>query len=76
MHHSRQQWLVAQWLGLSFTVRVRDRARARARLRATLLHSFFFFFFFCLSVLKVTNTFVLHVNGSCGVQWSKNNNST
>ena len=25
------------------------------------------FHFFFLSVLKVTNTFVLHVNGSCGV---------
>ena len=28
---------------------------------------FFPSFFFFLSVLKVTNTFVLHVNGSCDV---------
>ena len=42
MHHSRQQWLVAQWLGLSFTVRVRASAR--------LLRSFFLFvcLFVCL----------------------------
>ena len=54
MHHSRQQCLVAEWLGLSVTVRVRVRARARE-------------WDFFLSVLKVTNTFVLHVNGSCDV---------
>ena len=29
MHHSRQQCLVAEWLGLSVTVRVRVGARAR-----------------------------------------------
>ena len=29
MHYSRQQWLVAGWLGPSITVRVRVRVRAR-----------------------------------------------
>ena len=29
MHHSRQQSLVAGWLGLSVTFRVRVRVRAR-----------------------------------------------
>ena len=28
MHYSRQQCLVAEWLGLSVTVRVRVRAKA------------------------------------------------
>ena len=27
VHRSRQQWLVAKWLGLGVTVRVRTRAR-------------------------------------------------
>ena len=58
VHHCCQQCLVAEWLGLIVTVRVRVRARARKR-------GFSFLFF--LSVLKMTNTFVLHVNGSCGV---------
>ena len=40
MHHSCQQYLVAEWLGLSVTVRVRVRARVRK-----------FFFFFFLTVL-------------------------
>ena len=31
MHHSRQQSLVAEWLGHSITVRVRVRVRARTR---------------------------------------------
>ena len=44
---SRQQCLIAEWLGLSVTVRVRAKARE--------------------TLLKVTNTFVLHVNGSCNV---------
>ena len=47
VHHSRQQCLVAEWLGLSVIVRVRE--------------------WIFLSVLKVTNTFVLHVNSSCDV---------
>ena len=58
VHHSRQQCLVAEWLGLSVTVRVRVRARAREWDFSVL--------FFCLC-LKVTNTFVLHVNGSFDV---------
>ena len=58
MHHNRQQCLVAKWLGLSVTVRARVRARARE-----CIFPFFFFFF----VLKVTNTFVLCVNGNCNV---------
>ena len=56
MHHHRQQCLVAKWLGLSVTVRVRARAR-----------EWDFSVLFFLSVLKVTNTFVLHVNISCSV---------
>ena len=59
MHHRRQQSLVAEWLGLSVTVRVKVRARARE-------WNFSLLFFF-LAVLKVTNTFILHVNGSCDV---------
>ena len=59
MHHSRQQCLVAEWLGLSFTARVRVRARTRE-------WDFSFLLFF-LSVLKVTNIFVLHINGSCDI---------
>ena len=58
MHHCRQQCLVAKWLGLSITVRVRVRAKAR---------EWEFSVPFFLSVLKVTNTFVLHVNGSCSI---------
>ena len=52
MHHRRQQCLVAEWLGLSVTVRVRVRAGPG--------NVIFFrsFLFFCV---KVTNTFVLHV---------------
>ena len=58
MHGSRQQWLVAGWLGPSITVRVRVRVRVRARARecgSSLLLFFFsvvlaFFSFF--SVLK------------------------
>ena len=46
VHHSCQQCLLAEWLGLSVTVRFRVRARI------------------VLSVLKVTNTSVLHVNSS------------
>ena len=56
VHHRRQQSLVAGWLGLSVTVRVRARARECG-----------FPVLFFLSVLKVTNNFVLHVNGSCDV---------
>ena len=44
----------AKWLVLSVTVRVRARARE-------------WDFFPFLSVLKVTNTFVLHVNSICDV---------
>ena len=55
MHCSRQQSLIDEWLGLSVTVRVRARAREC---------DFFRSFFFCV---KVTNTFVLHVNGSCDI---------
>ena len=47
VHHSRQQSLIAKWLGLGVTVRVRARARAR--------EWNYFFFFLC----KVTKTFVL-----------------
>ena len=49
VHRSPQQCLVAEWLGLSFTVRVRVRARAKE----------WIFPFFFLSVLKVTSTFCL-----------------
>ena len=52
--HSRQQCIIAEWLGLSVTVRVRARARE-------------WDFPLFLSVLKVTNTFVLHFNGSCDI---------
>ena len=55
MHCSRQQSLIDEWLGLSVTVRVRARAREC---------DFFHSIFFCV---KVTNTFVLHVNASCDV---------
>ena len=48
VHSSRQQSLVAKWLGLGATVRVRVRARARG-------WNYFFFFSLC----KVTKTFVL-----------------
>ena len=44
VHHSRQQSLVAEWLGLSFTVRVRARDRAR---ECDFFVFFFFFFFLC-----------------------------
>ena len=54
MHHSRQQCLIAEWLGLCVTLRVRARVRECG---FSLL-----FFFVC-----VKNTFVLHVNGSCDV---------
>ena len=54
--HHRQQSLVAEWLGLSVTVRVRARARECC-----------FSVLFFWSVLKVANNFVLHVNGSCDV---------
>ena len=63
MHRSRQQFLVAEWLGLSVTIRVRVRAKA-----GECDFSVLFFFF---SVLKVTNTFVLHVHGSCNVHGVK-----
>ena len=55
VRHRHQQCFVAEWLGLSVTIRVRARARG------------WDFPFFFLSMLKVTNTFVLHVRGSCGV---------
>ena len=48
MHHHRQQSLIAEWLGLSVTVRVRARARECG----------FSVLFFFLSVLKVTINFV------------------
>ena len=48
---------VAERLGLSVTVRVRVRARAKEC-------DFSILFFFCV---EVTNTFVLHVNGSCNI---------
>ena len=48
VHSSRQQSLVAKWLGLGATVRVRVRTRARE-------WDYFFFFSLC----KVTKTFVL-----------------
>ena len=51
MHHRRQQYLVAEWLMLGLGPG----------------NGIFLFFFFFLSVFKVANTFVLHVNGSCGV---------
>ena len=60
VHCSRQQSLVAEWLGISVTVRVRARARKWD-------FSLFIFYFYFLSVLKATNTFALHVNGSCNV---------
>ena len=53
MHHCCQQCLIAEWLGLSVTTRVRVRARARE------------WGFTVLFFLSATNTFVLHVNGSC-----------
>ena len=59
VHRSRQRSLVAGWLGLSVIVRVRVRARAREWGFSVL-----FFYFFCV---KVTNTFVLHVNGGCDI---------
>ena len=43
VHRSRQQWLIAKWLGLGVTVRIRVRARAWARE---------WIFFLSLSVLK------------------------
>ena len=60
MHCSRQQSLIAKWLEPG----VRVRATAR---EWDFSLFFFFFFFFFLSVLKMTNTFVLHVNGSYDV---------
>ena len=56
VHRSRQQSLIAKWLGLGVTVRVRVRARE---------WNYFFFFFLCV---KVTKTFVLlswHVTVQC-----------
>ena len=50
---------VTEWLGLSFTVRVRVWARAR---KWDFSYSCFLF-----SPVKVTNTFVLHIKGSCDV---------
>ena len=43
VHCSRQQSLIAKWLGLGVTVTVRVRVRARAR-----EWDYFFFFFFCV----------------------------
>ena len=51
VHRSNQQCLVIKWLGLSVTVRVRAIGPGNG----------IFLSFFFLSVLKVTNTFVLHV---------------
>ena len=50
MHRSRQQSLVAKWLGIGVTVRVRVRVRARARAK-----EWDYFFSLC----KVAKTFVL-----------------
>ena len=50
MHRSRQQLLVAKWLGIGVTVRVRVRVRARARAK-----EWDYFFSLC----KVAKTFVL-----------------
>ena len=50
MHRSRQQSLIAKWLGIGVTVRVRGRVRARARAR-----EWDYFFSLC----KVAKTFVL-----------------
>ena len=50
MHRSRQQSLIAKWLGIGVTVRVRVRVRARARAR-----EWDYFFSLC----KVAKTFVL-----------------
>ena len=52
MHRSRQQSLVAKWLGIGVTVRVRVRVRVRARARAKEWDYFF-------SLCKVAKTFVL-----------------
>ena len=49
VHHSHQQWLVAEWLGVGATV----TARARE-----------WNFPLFLSVLDVTNTFVWHVDST------------
>ena len=49
VQRSRRQCLVAEWLGLSVTVRVRAKAKEWG-----------FPPFFFSHVLKVTNTFVLH----------------
>ena len=58
MHRNHQQCLVAEWLGLSVTVRVRVRARARECI----------FLLFFISLLEVTNIFVLRVSGNCDVR--------
>ena len=50
MHRSRQQWLVAEWLGPSLTVRVRVRVRAREWGSSLFFLWYFPSFFF--SVLK------------------------
>ena len=50
MHRSRQQSLIAKWLGIGVTVRVRVRVRARARAK-----EWDYFFSLC----KVAKTFVL-----------------
>ena len=47
------------WLGLRVTVRGRIRARARECIFSLL---------FFISLLKVTNTFVLHVSSNCHVR--------
>ena len=55
MHRSRQQWLVAGWLGPSITVRVRVRARARECGSSLLLFFLVLWFlpsFLFFSVLK------------------------
>ena len=48
VHGSRQQWLVAEWLGCSVTVRVRARARGWGSSLFFFFFFFFFLFFFCL----------------------------
>ena len=63
VHHHHQQCLVAGWLRLSVTLRAWVRVRARKRMFPFVLKFF--------SVLKVTNTFVLHVNSSCDVHGAR-----
>ena len=52
VHRSRQQWLIAKWLGLGVTVRIRVRARAWAR-------EWIFFSLSLSRCVKVTKIFVL-----------------